>query len=107
MLSVKVDQVASFLGKKITQLLAQELGSQFATRIEGTCIKHRFGKAGVKIYDKFGRVLRLETNTNDVSLFKHHCKAEHRDGQSILAQLFRLNSRRLHDLGVFFDVRDN
>ena len=66
-LSVKAEQVASFLGKKITALLAQEIGSRFATRIEGTCIKHRFGKTGVKMYDKFGCVLRLETTTNDVS----------------------------------------
>lgn len=36
-LAVKAEQVASFLGKKITPLLAQELGSRFATRIEGTC----------------------------------------------------------------------
>ena len=69
---MKAEQVASFLGKKITPPLAQEIGSRFATRIEGTCIKHRFGKTGVKIYDKFGRVLRLETTTNDVSFFKHH-----------------------------------
>lgn len=79
-LAVKAEQVASFLGKKITPLLAQELGSRFATRIEGTCIKHRFAKTGVKMYDKFGRVLRLETTTNDVSFFKHHRKVEHRDG---------------------------
>lgn len=78
-LAVKADQVASFLGKKITALLAQEIGSRFATRIEGTCIKHRFGKTGVKMYDKFGCVLRLETTTNDVSFFKHHRKVEHRD----------------------------
>ena len=31
------------------------------------------------MYDKFGRVLRLETTTNDVSFFKHHRKVEHRD----------------------------
>jgi hypothetical protein len=78
-LAVKAEQVASFLGKKITPLLAQELGSRFATRIEGTCIKHRFAKTGVKMYDKFARVLRLETTTNDVSFFKHHRKVEHRD----------------------------
>jgi len=81
-LAVKAEQVASFLGKKITPLLAQEIGSRFATRIEGTCIKHRFGKTGVKMYDKFGRVLRLETTTNDVSFFKHHRKVEHQDGHS-------------------------
>jgi hypothetical protein len=79
-LAVKADQVASFLGKRITPLLAQELGSRFATRIEGTCIKHRLGKTGVKMDDKFGRVLRLETTTNDVSFFKHHRRVEHRDG---------------------------
>ena len=78
-LAVKAEQVASFLGKKITAQLAQELGSRFATRIEGTCIKHRFAKTGVKMYDKFGRVLRLETTTNDVSFFKHHRKVEHKD----------------------------
>ena len=81
-LAVKAEQVASFLGKKITARLAQELGSRFATRIEGTCIKHRFAKTGVKMYDKFGRVLRLETTTNDVSFFKHHRKVEHRDGHA-------------------------
>jgi hypothetical protein len=81
-LAVKAEQVASFLGKKISPQLAQEIGSRFATRIEGTCIKHRFGKTGVKMYDKFGRVLRLETTTNDVSFFKHHRKVEHQDGHS-------------------------
>ncbi len=44
-LSVKAEHVASFLGKKITPQLAQEIGSRFETRIEGTCIKHRLGKA--------------------------------------------------------------
>lgn len=81
-LSVKAEQVASFLGKKITPQLAQEVGSRFATRIEGTCIKHRLGKAQVKMYDKFSLVLRIETTVNDVSFFKHHRKVEHREGPS-------------------------
>ena len=79
-LSVKAEQVASFLGRQITPLLAQEIGSQFTTRIEGTCIKHRFGKCSIKMYDKHGIVLRIETTTNDVSFFKHHRKVEHRQG---------------------------
>jgi hypothetical protein len=79
-LNVKAEQVATFLGRKITPQLAQEIGSQFSTRIEGTCIKHRFGSASVKMYDKFGCVLRIETTTNDVSFFKHHRKVEHRQG---------------------------
>ena len=79
-LSVKAEQVASFLGRQITSQLAQEVGSQFSTRIEGTCIKHRLGKSSIKMYDKCGTVLRIETTTNDVSFFKHHRKVEHRDG---------------------------
>jgi len=79
-LSVKSEQVASFFGRHITPQLAQEIGSQFSTRIEGTCIKHRFGKSSIKMYDKCGIVLRIETTTNDVSFFKHHRKVEHRDG---------------------------
>jgi hypothetical protein len=79
-LSVKAEQVASFLGRLITPLLAQEIGSQFSTRIEGTCIKHRFGKCSIKMYDKHGIVLRIETTANDVSFFKHHRKVEHRKG---------------------------
>ena len=79
-LSVKAEQVATFLGRQITPQLAQEIGSQFSTRIEGTCIKHRFGKSTIKMYDKAGIVLRIETTSNDVSFFKHHRKVEHRNG---------------------------
>jgi hypothetical protein len=50
------------------------------SRIEGTCIKHRFGKCSIKMYDKHGIVLRIETTTNDVSFFKHHRRVEHRKG---------------------------
>jgi len=79
-LTVKAEHVASFLGRKITPQLAQDIGSQFATRIEGTCLKHRFGKSSIKIYDKFALVLRIETTTNDVSSFKHYRKVEHQQG---------------------------
>jgi hypothetical protein len=78
-LSVKAEHIATFLSHKLPPHLVAEVGSQFSTRIEGTCIKHRYGKCSVKMYDKFGLVLRLETTTNDVSFFKHHRKVEHRD----------------------------
>ena len=77
--------MATFLGHKITAQLAQEIGSQFATRIEGTCVKHRFGKSSIKIYDKFGLILRVETTTNDVSAFKHYRKVEHQQGPASYA----------------------
>ena len=81
-LAADAPRVASFLGKKITPVVAQEIGSRLSTRIEGRCIKHSMGAASVKVYDKFSRVLRIETTANDVSFFKHHRKVEHRDGHS-------------------------
>lgn len=79
--AVKVDQVATFLSRKITGNYQGEAGGRFSTRIEGTCIKHHMGRAAaIKMYDKLGRVLRVETTVNDVSFFKHHRTVEHRDG---------------------------
>src|SRR5438445_518853 len=74
-LSVTAEQIANFLGRQISPQLAQEIGSQFSTRIEGTCIKHRFASSSIKMYDKYGCVLRIETTINDVSFFKHHRKS--------------------------------
>ncbi len=79
--AVKAQQVARFLGRALHPRFAQELGSRFCTRIEGTCIKHHMGQAAIKMYDKFGLVLRIETTANDVSFFRHHRTVEHRDGQ--------------------------
>jgi len=78
-LAADAEHVSGFLGKKITPQLAQEIGSRLSTRIEGRCIKHYMGRAGVKVYDKFSRVLRVETTVNDVSFFKHYRKVEHKD----------------------------
>ncbi|MBI2837532.1 MAG: hypothetical protein HYX75_04415 [Acidobacteria bacterium] len=48
--------------------------------IEGTRIKHHVGPASIKMYDKFGLVLRIETTINDVSFFRHYRHGEQRDG---------------------------
>jgi hypothetical protein len=37
------------------------------------------GKLSIKLYDKFGLVLRIETTVNDMSFFKHYRQVEHRD----------------------------
>ena len=47
-LAADAPRVAGFLGKKISPTLAQEIGSRLSTRIEGRCIKHYMGAAGVK-----------------------------------------------------------
>jgi len=78
--SVKPENISTFLGRKLHGGYQDEMGNNFNTRIEGTCIKHRMGKVAIKMYDKFGLVLRVETVANDVSFFKHHRRVEHRDG---------------------------
>jgi hypothetical protein len=77
-LTVKAETIATFLGRKIGPHLAQEIGSPFSTRIEGTCIKPRFGKSSIKMSGKSGIVLRIETTTNGVSPFKPYRRVEHR-----------------------------
>ncbi len=78
--AVKPDHLATFLGRKLNGPYEGELGSRFSTRIEGTCLKHYMGDSGIKMYDKFGVILRLEGFTNDVTFFQHYRKVEHRDG---------------------------
>lgn len=78
--AVKVDHIATFLGRKIDRRFAGEAGNDFSTRIEGTRIRHHLGPAAIKMYDKLGRVLRVETTANHVGFFKHHRTVEHRDG---------------------------
>ena len=58
-LAADAPRVAGFLGKKITPALAQEIGSRLSTRIEGRCIKHYMGAAGVKV-----RIDRVSTQTS-------------------------------------------
>ena len=73
-LTVKAPDVAKFLGKRLSPEAA--LTSDFRTRIEGTRIRHSLGPASLKLYDKRGRVLRLECTANDVTFFKHYRKVE-------------------------------
>jgi DNA-binding Lrp family transcriptional regulator len=78
--SIKPEHIATFLGRKLNGHYIDEMGNDFHTRVEGTCIRHQMGKVAIKMYDKFGLVLRIETVANDVSFFKHHRRVEHRDG---------------------------
>jgi hypothetical protein len=81
--AVKAEQIATFLGKKLHGNYTAEMGTHFSTRIEGTCIKHHAAnQAAIKMYDKFGRILRIETTVNDPHFFTHYRKVEHRDGTS-------------------------
>lgn len=82
--TVKPDNVATFLGRKVDPRYTGEIGNNYNIRIEGSRIKHTMGKNSIKMYDKFSKILRIETTTNNVSFFKHYREVEHRDGSTSL-----------------------
>ena len=81
--AVKPDHVATFLGRKLHGNYQDEMGNRFDTRIEGTRIRHSMGPAAIKMYDKFGLILRIETTVNDVSFFPHYRTVEQRHGSTV------------------------
>jgi hypothetical protein len=68
--------VLRFLARKVAangnvpHLLRAEVASDMKQRPEGVPVKHRVGTNSVKMYDKQGSVLRVETTINDVDGFK-------------------------------------
>ncbi|MEI6822898.1 MAG: MarR family transcriptional regulator [Bacteroidota bacterium] len=78
--TVKPDNIATFLGHKLVPRYEGEMGNNYTVRIEGSRIKHTMGIASIKMYDKFSKILRIETTTNDISFFKHYREVVHRDG---------------------------
>ena len=81
--TVKPDNIATFLGRKLSPLYQGEMGNRFNVRIEGTRIKHTMGPVSLKMYDKFGLILRIETTVNNVSFFQHYRTVEQRDGRTV------------------------
>ena len=83
--TVKPDNIATFLGRKLNGNYQDEMGNRFNTRIEGTRIKHSMGPVSIKMYDKFRLILRIETTTVNVSFFKPYREVEHQDGTRSMA----------------------
>jgi uncharacterized membrane protein YfbV (UPF0208 family) len=99
--AVKPAQIGSFLGRKhrLHCNNTEEIGNDFQTRIQGTRIKHSMGPCSIKMYDKAGIILRIETTTNDPSWFTHYRTVAHRNGTTSheLAPL-KKSIYSLHDL---------
>jgi hypothetical protein len=72
------EDVLRFLGHRVTAEgrvpanFAAEVTSDLKHRPEGVRIKHRAGKNSVKLYDKQGSVLRVETTLNEVKGLKSY-----------------------------------
>ncbi|MHC5081066.1 MAG: hypothetical protein ACYTHN_18810 [Planctomycetota bacterium] len=62
--------VMRFLGGKVHGCFGGQIVSDFKNRPEGIRIKHRVNHNSVKLYDKQGTILRVETTVNQPSGFK-------------------------------------
>lgn len=80
--TVKPENIATFLGRKLHGNYADDMGNRFNVRWLGTRLKHVMGPVTLKVYDKFGLILRLEVTVNDVSFFKQYRRVEHRNGET-------------------------
>jgi hypothetical protein len=96
--TVKPDDIATFLGKKLNGNYQDEMGNRYNVRIEGTRVRHSMGMASIKMYDKFGHILRIETTTKDVSFFKHYREVEQRNGESVMK--FAPMKKTIYSLGA-------
>jgi hypothetical protein len=100
--TVKPDDVATFLGKKLNGNCQDEMGSRYNVRIEGTRARHSMGLASIKMHDKFGHILRIETTAKDVSFFKHYREVEQRNGEAVMK--FAPLKKTIYSLGVLGEL---
>jgi hypothetical protein len=76
--------VLRFLGRRVTARFEDEVTTSLLDRTEGVRIKHRVGENSIKMYDKQGCVLRIETTINDPRMFKVFRQTTRR-GQAVMA----------------------
>jgi len=67
--SITIEDVCSFLGRHNTHNLTKEGGSSLKSVYEGRRLKHTYGKAAIKMYDKNETMIRIETTVNDPGMF--------------------------------------
>lgn len=64
------EDVLTFLGRKLSGQFRGEVGNDYKHRLPGARVKHRMKANVIKMYDKFGSVLRVETVINHPYEFK-------------------------------------
>ena len=62
--------VLRFLGRRINGRFEGEIRSHMGSRVEGVRIKHWVEQNSIKMYDKAGSVLRIETTINNTRSYK-------------------------------------
>ena len=106
--TVKPDDIATFLGQRITYNCSKEIGTNYNQRILGTRIKHHMGDVSIKMYDKFGCVLRIESTCNYRYIEFISAFDDHSSGRKKLDDVSRpqKEKERSYRGFNFFDSRD-
>jgi hypothetical protein len=74
-------KIFSYLGRKWHERFDGEVQTHYKdVRVPGACIKHFMGMNWLKMYDKLGLMLRVETVINQPGAFKVLRECQHRDG---------------------------
>ena len=60
------------------------------------------GMVSIKMYDKFGQVLRIETTVKDVTFFRHYRGVEQRDGSVV--HKYAAMKKSLYSLGALREL---
>ena len=77
------EDVLTFLGRKLSGHFRGEVENDYKRRLPGARIKHRMKANCIKMYDKFGSVLRVETVVNHPYEFKIRRRAKRR-GKTVM-----------------------
>jgi hypothetical protein len=83
-LAFSAEDILSFLGKKLHANLTADVDTDCKKRPQGFRVKHRHGGNWLKMYDKFGQVLRIEMVINQPRCF-NICRWGTRQGQRVRA----------------------
>jgi len=67
---LSAEDVLRFLGRKLTGQFQGEVRSHVGRRVEGVRVKHQMKSNKLKMYDKAGAVLRIETTINAPKEFR-------------------------------------
>lgn len=114
------ERLMAFLGRKYTEHFRGEVKRRWDRREPGASVKHWIKRNALKMYDKDGRVLRIETVINDPKeFFVHRCREKQDGTQEVgwfplakgVANLYRYaqvsrqaNARYLEALAVVDDL---
>lgn len=70
MLNFGSESVMRFLGRKLNGNFKGEVTTHYKGRPEGVCVRHRVDSNSLKMYDKEGQLLRVESTINAPEKFK-------------------------------------